>query len=78
MIRKMDWTASQEIDLLLAVGYLTEPVARKAHKLRRKRNGIVHDLDDATSAEAAECAEFAAQLAELPAAGPFEARRVFL
>ncbi len=65
-IRDMDWTAAQQIDLLQAVGEINSADARRIHELRRKRNGIVHDLRDADRQETEHCIRIAAGLSPLP------------
>lgn len=72
-IDKMDWTANHQIDFLVAVGNLPQALGRKMHRLRRKRNAIVHDLREATHADAEECVDVAANTNPLP--GPTEPLR---
>ena len=61
-----DWTASHNIDLLLAVGRVTPKDAADLHRLRKKRNKIVHDLHEAAKEDAERCLERAAELVQLP------------
>jgi len=62
----MDWTASQKIDLMIAVGGLDSVLGEQIHRLRKRRNAIVHDLTDAAEDEARECTSVAAALTPLP------------
>jgi hypothetical protein len=66
-IRELDWTASQQIDLLLAVGILDRRLGEQIHALRKRRNDIVHELADATKEETLRCIEVAAVRTPLPA-----------
>ena len=65
-IKDMDWTVSQQTDLLMAVGRIDSKLGARIHRLRKKRNDIVHDLLEATSQETSECIELAAELKPLP------------
>ena len=75
----MDWTASQQIDLLIAVGNLPTTLGKQIHKLRKRRNDIIHDLQEATRQEAVDCITVAAQTNPLPElTEPPQIRRVLL
>lgn len=65
-VRNMDWTASQQIDLLLAVGELSPTLAKKIHGLRKRRNIVVHKLEDASDNEVEACLDVAMVLNPLP------------
>ena len=65
-IGDMDWTASTQIDLLIAVGILDRRLGQRIHALRKRRNHIVHELADATEEEALRCIEVAAVRTPLP------------
>lgn len=61
-----DWTASHNIDLLVAVGEIEPKEAADLHVLRRKRNKIVHELQGATEQDARDCLGRASNLIALP------------
>jgi uncharacterized protein YPO0396 len=65
-IKDMDWSVSQQIDLLIAVGRIDSKLGDRIHRLRKKRNNIVHDLREANSQETSDCIELAAELKPLP------------
>ncbi len=65
-IRDMDWKASEQIDLLIAIGHLDQSLGLRIHALRKRRNAIVHDLADATEKDALGCREVAAIRTPLP------------
>ena len=65
-----DWTASQQIDLLTAVEALSHSESLKIHGLRKRRNKMMHELDEATEAEALDCLNLAISLLKLPAFDP--------
>lgn len=65
-IDEMDWTASQQIDLLIAVSSVDPDLGEQIHSLRKRRNSIVHDLADATEQEALSCIEAASTMTPLP------------
>lgn len=78
-IRQLDWSASQQIDLLLAVGILERRLGKRIHALRKRRNHIVHELVDATREETLRCIDVAAGRTPLPAfARKLEAQVVLL
>lgn len=62
----MDWTASQQVDLLVAIGRIDPRHADEIHRLRKARNKVVHELRDATPDEAKSCIRVAYGEARLP------------
>lgn len=78
-IGAMDWTASQQIDLLFAVGKLDATLGEQIHSLRKRRNAIVHDLAEATRQEVLDCIGVAADMTPLPTfPEPLRPQRVLL
>lgn len=65
-VGEMDWTASQKIDLMIAVGGLDPALGEQIHGLRKRRNAIVHELTDATEEEALDCINVASAMTPLP------------
>jgi len=65
-VGNMDWTASQKIDLMIAVGSLDQAAGERIHGLRKRRNAIVHELRDATKEEAIDCIGVASDMTPLP------------
>jgi hypothetical protein len=66
-VEEMDWTASQKIDFMMAVGGLDRVLGEQIHRLRKRRNAIVHDLTDAAEGETIDCIAVASEMTPLPA-----------
>jgi hypothetical protein len=64
------WRVSQVIDLLLTAEMVSPEDADLLHRLRKIRNGVVHELADASASEASDCLLVATHLVGLPSMDP--------